>query len=116
MQKMTLEEYLFKNGVGYCVSDYNLDKIRLPHGETMRQKQRRLKTGERVEREYQEKRQKAIAEYKQLVESGKIQDKTKEELLIERANGHPDNESVQAARRLCEKRGINWKNQEVLSK
>jgi hypothetical protein len=31
------------------------------------------------------------------------------EMLISTANGHPDNECVIAARRLLEKKGIDWK-------
>lgn len=35
---------------------------------------------------------------------------TYKEKLIAGANGHPDLESTQAARRLCDKKGIQWNN------
>ncbi len=56
-----------------------------------------------------ELRQKLREEYQQKVEKGEIRPPTRIETLINIANGHNDNESVQAARRLLEKRNINWK-------
>lgn len=108
--KMSLEDYLAKKGVLSPFSDYTLDKLR---------SNRQLKTvsgQKRFEREcakhreeYAERRSAAIKEYHQLVEEGKIIPKTLIEKTIEKANGHPDNASTQAARRMCEKRGIDWR-------
>ena len=47
-------------------------------------------------------------EYDRLVATGEIRTPTAKEELIARANGHPDNESVQAARRIAERRGWAW--------
>lgn len=41
-------------------------------------------------------------------------DKTIIEKTLTRAQGHPDNESVQAARRICEKRGYDWRTGEKI--
>jgi hypothetical protein len=46
------------------------------------------------------------SEYWLKVESGELRPPTRNEKLIAIANGNPDNESVQAARRLLDKRGI----------
>ena len=48
------------------------------------------------------------AEYRKKVASGEIKEKTRLEQRIDTANGHPDNEATQAARRLLEKRNIKW--------
>lgn len=57
-----------------------------------------------------EKRDKLRKEYNQKVESGEIRPPTRMEKLIATANGVEDNESVQAARRILEKQGIDWKS------
>ncbi len=99
--------FLAKKGVGFIVSNYNLDKIVLPHGKTRKQRQRRLKTGEIIESRYQAKRAAAKAEYAKLVASGKVRPLTTLERTYQKAvYGHPDNTSTQAARRLLEKRGF----------
>lgn len=36
---------------------------------------------------------------------------TYKEKLVMAANGHPDLESTQAARRLCERKGVQWKKE-----
>jgi len=108
-EKLTLNEYLGQQGLASPMSDYMLDKLRLPKGETERQEKRRLKEANKVADEYQEKRAAAIGEYRQKVESGEIQNKTSLEIRLETANGNPDNESTQAARRRLEKQGIDWK-------
>lgn len=89
-QKQSLEQFLAARGLSSPFADYTLDKCRLPHGETAR-------------------RQAAIAEYNAMVAARIVTPKTRTEILIDRANGHPDNESTQAARRMCAKRGIEWK-------
>lgn len=47
-------------------------------------------------------------EYNQLVAAGKIRPPTAKEEVIWRANGHPDNDSTQAARRIADRRGWAW--------
>jgi hypothetical protein len=51
------------------------------------------------------------AAYRAAIEAGEIREPTQMELLIARANGHEDNPSVHAARRLLDKRGIDWRSE-----
>jgi hypothetical protein len=47
-------------------------------------------------------------EYSEKLASGEIKNPTRNQELICQANGHDDNESTQAARRLLSKKGIDW--------
>ena len=106
---MTEDEYLGSKGLSSPVSDWTLDKVRIPHGETDRQKKKRIAEGKKEAEEYQRKREQAKQEYQEKVKNGELRDKTTIERMIDRANGHPDNPSTQAARRIAEKRGIDWR-------
>ena len=46
--------------------------------------------------------------YQQCVDRGEIREPTQTERMIERANGHPDLQSTQAARRVLARRGVKW--------
>ncbi|MCL2380492.1 MAG: hypothetical protein FWC64_02730 [Treponema sp.] len=107
--KTTLNEYLGRLGLGSPMSDYMIDKERLPHGNTLRQQKKMEKEANAASLDYWERRATAIDEYRAKVTSGEITEKSALEVRIERANGHPDNPSVQAARRRLEKKGVNWK-------
>ena len=110
MQVMDLEDYLAKKGLAFAMSGYCLDKLRSNRQiRTERGRRRFEKECHDAEKEYQERRSKATEEYNALVESGQVRPLTSIERTIRRANGHPDNPSVQAARRMCEKRGIDWR-------
>nr|DAZ78074.1 MAG TPA: hypothetical protein [Caudoviricetes sp.] len=108
-KKTTLDEYLGARGLSSPISDYMDDKIRNPHGMTERQKKKFQKDAAAAADEYQKKRSAAIKEYQAGVKSGKIVEKSRIDVLLDRARGHEDNESTQAARRALKKRGINWK-------
>ncbi len=108
-QTMTLNEYLGKRGLSSPMSDFMIDKMRIPHGLTQRQTKQMQKEADKARKEYSEKREAAIKEYNEKVKSGSIKEKSRIDVLIETANGHSDNPSVQAARRTLEKRGIDWK-------
>lgn len=107
--RMSLDEYLGRQGLRAPISDYMDDKLRLPHGETQRQRARREADANAAADDYAARRQAAIQEYNQKVQAGEITPKSRIERLIETARGHDDNESVQAARRALEKRGIDWR-------
>lgn len=107
--RMSLDEYLGRQGLSAPISDYMDDKLRLPYGETQRQRARREADANAAADDYAARRQAAIQEYNQKVQAGKITPKSRIERLIETARGHDDNESVQAARRALEKRGIDWR-------
>lgn len=59
--------------------------------------------------ELAKRRQELREEYAQKIEKGELRQPTRLEKLIATANGHEDNESVQAARRILEKQGVSWK-------
>lgn len=105
---MALENYLAQRGLSSPISDYTLDTTRLPHGETERQRRRRQAEVQRVAEDYQRRRRAAIDEYDRLVAEGRIRKPSKVDELRRVARGHPDNASVQAARRLLAKRGLGW--------
>lgn len=112
----SLEQYLGERGLSSPISDYMDDKLRLPHGETERQKKQRVKEGNEYSDEYHKKRQQAIEEYNEKVANGELRPLTTIEQLFERANGHEDNDSTQAARRMLKKRtGVEWTKDSKLS-
>lgn len=116
---MTEEEYLASKGLGAPMSDYMLDKMRIPHGETARQMAKRKQEAERAMEEHAAQKEAARKEYREKIANGELREPTKEEAeqkridaLVKTANGHDDNPSVQAARRVLDKRGIEWKKNE----
>lgn len=106
---MSLDEFMGAKGVSSPLSGYMDDKIRLPHGETQRQSERRQKEAAKARVEYEKKREAARVEYKALVDSGKVRPPTEIERRLKVAQGRSENASVQAARRVLEKRGIDWR-------
>lgn len=56
-EKLTLDEYLGKYGYASPVDDYMIDKTKIPHGETQRQKEKRLKENELSSEQYHNERQ-----------------------------------------------------------
>lgn len=105
---MTEEEYLASKGVSSPVSDYMLDKTRIPHGETVSEKKRREREADKVRAEYSQKREDARNEYQEKIANGELREPSTVEKLIKTANGMPELESTQAARRALKKRGIDW--------
>lgn len=108
MQIISEEEFLIMRGFG-GLSDYDIDRSRLPHGETQRQHNKRMKETNTKLNAFYEAKKVARAEYRQLVERGTVRPPTFTEQLIQRANGAEESEQTQAARRICAKRGIDWK-------
>ena len=116
---MTEEEYLASKGLGSPMSDHMLDKTRIPHGETARQKARREREAEKAMKEHAARKKDARKEYQEKLANGELREPTKEETekkridaLIRTANGHEDNPSVLAARRVLDKRGIDWQKKD----
>lgn len=111
---MSLEEYLGRKGVSSPLSGYMDDKMRIPHGETQRQTDRRQKEAAHDRAEYEKKRVAARAEYKALVDSGKVRPPTQVEKRLKVAQGRSENAAVQAARRVLTRRGIDWRTGKAL--
>lgn len=107
--KMSLDEFYARNGCPYAVSGYSLDKFKLPYGKKDWKARRDDSNASKELDDYYEKRKETKRTYYELVDEGKIIPKTSDERMIEKAQGHSDNESVQAARRMCLKKGIDWK-------
>ena len=111
---MSLDEYMGIKGVGSPLSGYMDDKLKLPHGETSRKTEKREKEAAKVRAEYEKKRAAAKAEYKAMVDSGKVRPPSRIEEMVRTAQGSSDNASVQSARRLLAKRGIDWRTGKAL--
>ena len=111
-KKMSLEQWLAINGVSSPISDYTIDKTKIPRGLTQRERKRFDTNASIAIEDYHTKRNNAIKEYEQLVQDGKIIKPSRIEQTIETANGHPDNSSTQAARIMLEKRGYICINKE----
>ena len=88
----SLDEYLGERGLSFPVSDFMLDK-----------------DADIARNDYSKRRIAAINEYNAKVENGEIRKPSIIETSLKTAHGHEDNPSVQAARRMLEKRGIDWK-------
>lgn len=114
---ITEEEFLAMRGVGDELSGAGVDRIGGANLARLSEKQRQKAKLEIASESatYYRKRQEARAEYKQLIESGTIRDKTSIEKIITRAHGNPDLQSTQAARRMAEKKGIDWETGEKKS-
>lgn len=110
IQVMSLEKFLGLKGLSFPISDYLDDKWRgNRHFSSGKQREKFSKDARRIIDEYHEQRNEAIKEYNALVESGKFRPPTNIEKSLETAQGHPDNRSVQAARRMLAKRGYDWR-------
>lgn len=105
---MDKDQYLAIKGVNQF--NWADDKIRSNRTiATQRGKERFKKQYDQAAAKYQANRDKAISEYNDLVKTGKVRPRTQAEKMFQNAQGHSDNRSVQAARRVLNKRGIDWK-------
>ena len=107
---MTEDEYLYLRGYAAPSSGYTVDKLRGNRQlKTQRGSDRFYREVEAAESKYQEEKASARQDYKTLVDAGKLRNKTPLERRLTTAHGHPDNSATQAARRLLEKQGIDWR-------
>ena len=113
--KLTLEQYVAQQGHSMHY-DGQLDKVRMPHGETESQKRKRHKHEKAEIKAHGERLAELRQEYKDKVASGEIQKPSRFEILLSTAHGHPDNQSTHAARRVLTKRGYDWQTGEPLNK
>ena len=111
---MTEEEYLESKGypfMGY--SEAGLHKT--SKSESTRSRKQAIDLVQDRALEYDKKREELRKEYQEKVESGEIRKPNAIEKALKTAQGHEDNPSVQASRRLLEKRGIDWKTGEKIN-
>lgn len=108
---MTEDEFLMLRGVGSSTSGIGIDTYAGANRLYMSDKQveKTRKNISKANDEYYSARNKAKAEYQQLVSQGKIVPKTGIEKIVTAAHGNPDLQATQAARRMAEKKGINWR-------
>ena len=102
---MSEDDYLNAKGAQF---EANAAFHRNPRGVTktlQKAKDAQAKKNEEISKVRNELR----SEYSQKVSNGEVRPPSRLETLVARANGNADNESVQAARRLLEKRGIDYK-------
>lgn len=102
------DDFLLSRGFG-ALSDYVIDKDKIPHGETMRQRNKRISDCQKAITVFYEAKQEARREYRQKVERGEIRPPTALETALQVAQGNADSEQTQAARRLLAKRGVDWR-------
>ena len=103
---MTEDEYLASKGYGN--SFYSEPALHKGIQKTSRQQDRLLNINIEKSKKYQTERNNLKKEYQNLLEKGEIRHPTKVEKIIKSANGHPDLESTQAARRIALANGISW--------
>jgi hypothetical protein len=98
---MTKDEFIAMNG-----GDPNVDHgmLRYPHGISKAEHRRNEKRMDIQFGTLHDLR----AVYAQMLGMGYFREPTDAERLVTTARGHPDNQSVQAARRICTKRGVVW--------
>ena len=109
MKVLTEEEYLALHGVPY-LEGAEPALHRLPGGLPKSRKGKIMETTNRRMLENERRREELRQAYAAEVEAGTVRPPSRVERLIRTAQGHPDNESVQAARRLLEKKGISWES------
>lgn len=102
---MTLDEFLASRGLASPVDDFMIDKLKLPHGQSKYDERKMHENARKSSQEYHSMRNAAIKEYQEKVAAGEIIEPSLEERYIKKAMGNPDKQSVQAARRVLEKRG-----------
>lgn len=106
VQIMTFEEYAARKGYGTL--SYSEVALHKQPGATQKEIKKRANQEWEKSKEWQKQRDKLKEEYNQKIVSGEIRPPTRIEQLIATAKGQEENESVQAARRLLKKQGIDW--------
>lgn len=107
---MSLDEYLGSLGLRDPLSGYLDDKMRGNRNfSSGNQREKFTKNAHAEIDDYHNKRDAAIKEYNQKLAKGELRAPTAIEKSMKVAHGHPDNKSTQAARRMLEKRGYDWR-------
>ena len=105
---ITEEEYLSINGASrQDIGDSAFHKNKGNHSDKTWSKM--IDTQVEKDRTLIIRREELRTEFWQKVKNGELRPPTRNEKLIATANGNPDNECVIAARRLLEKKGVDWR-------
>ena len=103
-----LEDYLAQNGAGrFSLGEAAMHK-NIPEGNI---RKRLLDNQNNKDNAILKRRDELRKEYEEKVASGELRPLTRNERLINNANGNDDNEAVKAARRILDKRGIDWRRE-----
>lgn len=101
-----IESYLAQRGAHKSFGDPALHKSHVRHSKNIWQKL--IDRQAAKDHTLAEKREQLRQEFYELVALGIVREPTRIERLIRTAQGHSDNESVQAAHGLLTQRGIKW--------
>lgn len=103
----TEEQYLARHGVGRDrIGDAGLHKTHTRFSK--KQWDKKLQHQSEIDTEVIKKRDALREQYRQKVAAGELRPPTRIERLQSIAAGHPDNEAVQAARRILASMEIEW--------
>lgn len=110
VQILSRDEFLGLQGLSSPISGYLDDKLRGNRNFSSGNQREKFTKEARTHIDcYHDRRNKAIQKYDSLVAIGKIKPPTQIQKSLKVAQGHPDNQSVQAARRMLAKKGYDWK-------
>lgn len=104
---LTFEQFAARNGASLLgIGDPGLH--RSSNRKSPKTHHRQVQAQAQKDRELIVRRSNLRTEYEALVACGALRPPTTREQVITKANGHPDNDSVRAARRIAELRGWEW--------
>ena len=109
IQAVSLDEYLIEKGYD-SPWDYQDDMIIGGHKLTKKETERIFDAIHKNQEEYTKARNQHIKDYGAKLDAGEIRKPTHLESAIRKAQGHSDNPSVQAARRMVAKMGYDWQS------
>lgn len=108
---MTEEEYIASEGYGFSgIGDVALHKGKQ---RTSKQQDKIVESQAKKDEDYAKHREILRKKYRDKLSKGELREPSTIEKLLKTANGNPDNESTQAARRTLQKRGIDWQENSV---
>lgn len=108
---MTEEEYIASEGYGFSgIGDVALHKGKQ---RTSKQQDKIVESQAKKDEDYARHREILRKTYRDKLSKGELREPSTIEKLLKTANGNPDNESTQAARRTLQKRGIDWQENSV---
>lgn len=108
---MTEEEYIASEGYGFSgIGDVALHKGKQ---RTSKQQDKIVESQAKKDEVYAKHREILRKKYRDKLNKGELREPNTIEKLLKTANGNPDNESTQAARRSLQKRGIDWQENSV---